>query len=962
MHQSKLKRISLAVCFALMPLVANAAGLGKLTVMSGLGEPLRAEIELLSATPEELSSLTVAIAPEEAYTLQGVERTALHSAIKLEVGRKADGSPILKLSTHQPVSDPFLDMLIQVDWSTGRLLREYTVLLDPPGYSSEQAATESPGVPAQTEAQPEGVPEAQSAMPASEPPLKKNDSESYTTKRGDSLIGIAKEMQTQDVSLEQMLVGIYRANKSAFVGRNMNRLKVGQIIRAPSAEELQSISPKEARQEMRVQTADWNAYRNKLASAVAESASASEESPSQSAGGKITAPAEDKAAPASKGPRDVVKLSKNDTAAGEAAGGNKAMQEKLNSLQEDVTAREKSVKEANERNAALEKQIQDMQKLLEVKSQAMAELQKNASEQTARQQADAANAAATAQSPAVQPPVAAEPIKPPEAQPQVSPATPETATTDTKPEADKPAAKKKIIVPPPAPLEEPGLLDGLMQDPVLISGVGGALALLGGAWLFLRNKRRRELDSFEQGILTSGGLKANTVFGNTAQGTVDTSNTSFLTDFSQSTGGMIDTHDVDPIAEAEVYMAYGRNAQAEEILKDAIAKEPKRYELHLKLLEIYAGRNDSSAFETIAGELYSTLGSSDPTWIKIAEIGHKMEPNNPLYEIGDTSVRAHSTQAAVDTSNSANGTTKSASTLDLSLGAESASKPFFESEKQAEQASALDFDLGVAETAAPEAALPEINLSDSEFMGTDEPQTSGNDLDFQLDLTEQAAPNTVQLDVSDFGHTLPAIEMPAHDEPSLDMPPLDMPAFDLPDLTSTPPSEPAKPGVELSLPDLNFDLPETGSENTTVSFNLPEEAPSLELPDFGQSTATQPGVNVEEIVFEAMPADANGLDLNFDMEIGGAEMEPVAESKPGTAPEVDLSAISLDFEPAPGNAAEETGISNGESPEVDTKLDLVTAYLDMDDKEGALELLDEVLKEGGPLQRQRAQQIMSSLT
>ena len=156
MHQSKLKRISLAVCFALMPLVANAAGLGKLTVMSGLGEPLRAEIELLSATPEELSSLTVAIAPEEAYTLQGVERTALHSAIKLEVGRKADGSPILKLSTHQPVSDPFLDMLIQVDWSTGRLLREYTVLLDPPGYSSEQAATESPGVPAQTEAQPEG--------------------------------------------------------------------------------------------------------------------------------------------------------------------------------------------------------------------------------------------------------------------------------------------------------------------------------------------------------------------------------------------------------------------------------------------------------------------------------------------------------------------------------------------------------------------------------------------------------------------------------------------------------------------------------------------------------------------------------------------------------------------------------------------------------------------------------------
>ena len=134
MHKSKLKRISLAVCFVLMPLMASAAGLGKLNIISGLGEPLSAEIELLSTTNEELSSLSAVIATEEAYKAQGIERLAVHKAIKVEVARRSDGSPVLKLTTAQPINEPFLYMLIQVDWSTGRLVREYTALLDPPGF------------------------------------------------------------------------------------------------------------------------------------------------------------------------------------------------------------------------------------------------------------------------------------------------------------------------------------------------------------------------------------------------------------------------------------------------------------------------------------------------------------------------------------------------------------------------------------------------------------------------------------------------------------------------------------------------------------------------------------------------------------------------------------------------------------------------------------------------------------
>ena len=137
MRKSKIKQISLAVCLALLPFSSYAAGLGKLNVNSGIGEPLKAEIELLSVTPEELSTLAASIASEDAYTQQGIQHLAIHNNIKVEIDKNTDGSPILKIHSNQPVSDPYLDMLIQVDWATGRLQREYTILLDPPGYKAE---------------------------------------------------------------------------------------------------------------------------------------------------------------------------------------------------------------------------------------------------------------------------------------------------------------------------------------------------------------------------------------------------------------------------------------------------------------------------------------------------------------------------------------------------------------------------------------------------------------------------------------------------------------------------------------------------------------------------------------------------------------------------------------------------------------------------------------------------------
>ena len=189
----------------------------------------------------------------------------------------------------------------------------------------------------------------------------------------------------------------------------------------------------------------------------------------------------------------------------------------------------------------------------------------------------------------------------------------------------EPAKPEPVVAPKP----ELGLLD----NPLYLAGGAGALVLLGGGALIAINRRRRKsLSSFEDSILTGGDLKANTVFGETAGGVVDTGDTSFLTDFSQAGLGTIDTNDVDPIAEAEVYMAYGRDAQAEEILKEAMVKDPGRHEIHLKLLEIYAARKNLIAFETLAGELYAAIGGqASSLWDKAAEMGRALDPNNPLY-------------------------------------------------------------------------------------------------------------------------------------------------------------------------------------------------------------------------------------------------------------------------------------------------------------------------------------------
>ena len=125
---------------------AFAAGLGKLTVTSTLGQPFRGEIDLLAVDKKDLGSLRARFASFEAFKEAKIERAPVLSAMRFSVEQKKNGDPYLKITSSKPVDEPFLDMLVELDWPAGRLVREYTVLLDPPGYSEQQAEV-APVVP-----------------------------------------------------------------------------------------------------------------------------------------------------------------------------------------------------------------------------------------------------------------------------------------------------------------------------------------------------------------------------------------------------------------------------------------------------------------------------------------------------------------------------------------------------------------------------------------------------------------------------------------------------------------------------------------------------------------------------------------------------------------------------------------------------------------------------------------------
>ena len=591
---------SLLAALLLISSEVLAAGLGRMSVSSSLGQPLRAEIELLSIQPEDVGSVEAKLAGIDAYRQAHIDRSSVLSDLHFDVEKRSNGQPVIRITSSAPVSEPFVDLLVELNWSSGRVLREYTLLLDPPKVPKPVAEQNvmAPSVSSESGQAPQpqstsaATPVAKSKPAAAAGNAGQGPRTYGPVKAGDTLRGIASKFLPPDVSMDMMLASLYQSNQSAFAQKNMNLLKKGQVLSVPDRDSImQMFSPHQARKLVQEQTSAWHEIQNRIAgqaqSVVAPTQSQSAES------GKIM-PAQPPVKPgAPSASQDVLKLSKGEpgkTAADTA--------KHVRELEDAVAVKDRELQDAQSRVSQLEKTVQDLQHLMDLKKQQQTES------------------------------VPAQPATPPAEAPKPAAEAPKPVV--------KPAVKPPVMVPPPP--EQPGFFSSLLSNPLVVFGGLAALVLGGILWVFVIGKRRRKgLSSFEQSIMTGGDQFRTSIFKTTSGGKTEraaSTQSGSNTDFSRLGLGSIDTHEVDPIAEAEVYMAYGRDAQAEEILKEALSKEPKRHELVLKLLEIYAARQDTASFETQASELYAALDDpADVAWQKAAEMGRSIDPENPLYQM-----------------------------------------------------------------------------------------------------------------------------------------------------------------------------------------------------------------------------------------------------------------------------------------------------------------------------------------
>ena len=928
---------AIALLGSLASLEVHALALGRISVQSALGEPLRAEIDVADLTAEEAASLKAGVAPADAFKAAGLEYTAAVTDLQVSLQRRADGRAYLRLTSRRPVTEPFVDLILEANWSSGRITRDYTMLFDPPNLRSGSAATAvAPTAPilsrpAAPNAQPPAraiaanpVPAAntQSDRPApiARAPLAKArpvarpvekapaGDKQLTVKTGDTAGKIAAQNKPASVSLDQMLVALLNGNPNAFIDGNVNRIKAGAVLDVPGAQAASAISAGEASQTIVAQSKDFNAFRRKLAEGVPSTQVAGAD---RQAAGKVQAKVEDRAF-ANSTP-DKLTLSKG------------AVQGKAGVPAEDKIAKDRQAQDTSARLAELAKNISDLNKLGVAPGPAAAP-EANAvkapgvalpapSSLAVPTPAPTVAAGSTPASSAVAPTTPAPAAVAPPVMPTASAAGSSNNNTATAaitassaaaplaavsgPAATASAAvatgavaaasAAKAVVAKAAPSPEPGLIDEWLDNPLTKPLGAGLLVLLAG-FGFYRYRQRKSRSQVDSSFLESR-LQPDSFFGARGGQRVDTKEGNATGSSLVYSPSQLDAAgDVDPVAEADVYLAYGRDLQAEEILKEAVRTSPKRVAIHAKLLEIYAKRRDSKAFENMALEAFNLTQGFGPEWAHITELGRELDPANPMYLPGG--------------------------------------QP-----------------LGNAPAISPSAFSSASLLARLDPAETPPLATSPVDVDLDLDFSLDAAPDTATMPV-DFtlsspgalpqtaSHISPQIpqrpERPAAMEPILTLDDLDLDDLDMDfgDAAATPPTAsppaPASRPVDALLPEIDF--PINGLDFSPEPFAPPKPV------------ATPKPVLPKAAVAPAPAAADSGM-LEFDLNSLSLDLNgPTTESHP------PLAMLAASDDP------------------LETKFLLAEEFRSLGDPDGARALAEEVLSAAaGPL-KVKAQAFLSALS
>jgi pilus assembly protein FimV len=953
------------------PPAAFALGLGDVRLLSALNAPLDAEIELI-ASPDELATLKAQLASRELFARNGLDWPVALGTVTITRQTKPDGREVLRMRSSQTITDPFLTLLVEVNWARGRTVREYTMLLDPPVFApgeQQNAPVASPSTAAgtregaiarqQAPAEPRrpAEPASDVASPGPSAATSSSAGGTRTVRSGETLSGIANEVAGDSSLARAAMLAIYQNNPSAFEG-NMNALRSGAVLRIPDGAEISAVSPSEASAEIRRQYASWRG-------SAAPSGSTSSEEPGRL---RLVPPAVTGGTPA-------------DGAASQALQG---------------------------RVRELEAQLQESRRLLEARNAELAQLQARLSQQ----------APAATPPPAVEPPAAVTP--PVEETPPAEEATPPPAETPPVAQEETPPAAEEA---PPEPAEEAkpvaatdsgsSILDTL-KDYWLVLAALGALLL---GFVGLKAMRSRKQTDFDDNLSRLAASGADSLSRDSSGDTmplragrenafvVEESGTherprfgggdiappssarNVAADETISSETAINLDQGDPLAEADFHMAYGLYDQAADLVRIAISREPDRRDLKLKLLEVFFVWGNKEQFLQTARELAETRERAAPgEWEKIVIMGKQLAPEDPLFAGGAA----------------AGGNALGGMDLDLEGGQDRVDFDILgDPVPAAAGGNGIDLDIGSAfgepDSGGAGGTVTDANLALHEDGFTPDDAGTGITREMTQNLRGDNSPTVQQ-----YGADLeaPTVEQPGpygRDNPTIRQKVE----------SAMKQGGLAEQTAELNIDDLGLDL-NALDENESPGAGSTQESPTLVagLDDRSRRIMDEAerrgGMRDPDATAIASTGawNLNGEDFEQTMAKGGGQGRGVSNGDGADTSRLNsLKEEDLDFnfndvdEPSQNRFTNGSGrgvdldVGTATAPdaaftatqklssedlalpdlepvtmsEVGTKLDLARAYMDMGDPEGARNILEEVLTEGSLAQKQEAQRLLESL-
>lgn len=954
-----------------------ALGLGELKLESALSQPLKAEIELVDIKGLTEWDIKPSLASQEDFDRAGVDRVFFLTKIEFKV----EGDRIV-LTTRESINEPFLNFLIELNWPAGRVLREYTVLLDPPTYDEinyqplvvtpEMQATETQLVVATPE---EPVLVNKWSEPAEEG--------TYKVQPNDTLWAIALESRpATDITPQQMMLAIQEQNPQAFINGNINRLKSHHVLRIPDEQQIRSIG-------MAAAVAEVGRQNKALTTATAQydatgrTGSMSGEQTSKS-GGEVrllAAKSEDAATAGTAG--DV----------GEGSGvSRQALENDLAIALENVDSAQRNNEELSARLASLEDQIDTLQRLISLKDDELASLQADGAVAVVKTDTGTDDLDGSTQD-----------FNFSEAEQEEGDLA-EAAAQKAQAEAEEKARRERldaILAEQAAQQDEKSIVDQLLDNPLIPAAAAVVLLLIVLLVARLLKKPKAIVDNNDDDPSDDSMLRDIEL----SEGSLDDFNfaedeASDLQSFDQFDGddnsfdnqasndqseGAAQTEDV--ITESDIYIAFGNFERAIQILKDAIKKEPQRSDLQLKLLEVYVETDDAQKFADTEAQL-NGLGDAEAS----AEAANMRQRLSSPIEPELTANAEREVDNSIDQNNDLQAEDELESSeldLDLSaefdegldfadaldLGADTSDVVSFDS--KSEDIPTLEIDeaeLEFEETPAATEKAKEVDNNDLDFSFDEETELAVPELDIEsmeLDIEEPAKQDDNSLDFSmDFDSKPETTETEAVSEESpaasesldIDLESLDFDMeskddskvetleFDVSDtddidgLDSLEDILDSKESSTDDLADLSFDIDDIADSD---DLNL-EETEELELPNVESLSADSelPDFSDDELEFDLGGSGSSDLEEEIDLSA------PVSQPAQASTDEIDLDELA---------ASENEFDFLAGTDECATKLDLARAYIDMEDAVGAKELLQEVIDEGSDQQKSEARELLANL-